>query len=94
MIETVPVKEGVLDQAKLKEAVDREAKLEGEYLASLTGSGQVLGMGTTAPTPIDAKEAERRAQADKDEHASAVRVFESLGMPKAAAELAAKGRAA
>jgi hypothetical protein len=85
---------GELDTAKFREAVVAEAKAEGEYLAQVTGSGRVFGMGAGAPIAIDAKEAERQAAADRASEADAVSIFESLGMPKDAAQLAAKGRAA
>ena len=94
VIESVPTKDGAIDTAKLKESVDAAAKAEGQYLAEITGAGRVIGMGQATPTPIDAKESERRAQQAKDEEANAISVFESLGMPKDAANLAAKGRAA
>jgi len=94
VIESVPTKDGALDTTKLKEAVDAEAKRMGEILAEATGSGRVIGMGSAPVVQIDAKEAERRAQIAKDEEASAISVFESLGMPKDAATFAAKGRAA
>lgn len=93
VLESVPTKDGALDTAKLKESVDAQAKAEGVYLAEITGSGRVFGMGAP-PVAIDAKESERAAQQAKDEEASAIAVFESLGMPKEAATFAAKGRAA
>ncbi len=89
-----PIKDGALDTAKLKEAVDAVAKAEGEYLASIMPSGNVIGMGQRPQQAIDPKESERRAQLAKDEEANSISVFESLGLPKNAAEFAAKGRAA
>jgi hypothetical protein len=89
-----PIKDGALDTAKLKEAVDAAAKAEGEYLASIMPSGNVIGMGQRPQQAIDPKESERRAQLAKDEEANSISVFESLGLPKNAAEFAAKGRAA
>ena len=89
-----PTKDGALDTAKLKEAVDREAKAEGEYLASIIPSGNVIGMGQRPQPVIDAAESARRQQAAKDEEAEAISIFESLDMPKEAAQFAAKGRAA
>jgi acyl CoA:acetate/3-ketoacid CoA transferase beta subunit len=44
--------------------------------------------------PIDPKEAEQRAARAAADDADAIRVFESIGMPKEAAIAAAKGRAA
>ena len=93
VLRVIPSKDGQLDTAKFKESVDAEAKRVGAMVAAASGSGQVRGMGS-APVQIDAKEAERRAQAEKDTEAQAINVFESLGMPKDAAAFAAKGRAA
>jgi hypothetical protein len=93
VLTNIPSKDGQLDTAKFKEAVDAEAKRIGAALAAATGSGRVTGMGA-APVQIDAKEAERRAQQAKDDEANAISVFESLGMPKDAATAAARGRAA
>jgi hypothetical protein len=84
---------GEIDLTKFRESVISEAKAEGEYLAQITGAGRVFGMGGAA-IPIDTKEAERQVASDKQSEAEAIAVFESLGMPKAAAEAAAKGRAA
>jgi hypothetical protein len=94
VIETLPTKDGALDTTKLKEAVDAAAKAEGEYLASIMPSGNVIGMGQRPQQALDPKESERRAQLAKDEEANSISVFESLGLPKNAAEFAAKGRAA
>jgi hypothetical protein len=74
--------------------VDAAAKAEGEYLASIMPSGNVIGMGQRPQQALDPKESERRAQLAKDEEANSISVFESLGLPKNAAEFAAKGRAA
>lgn len=82
-----------LDEKKLGEVVAAEAKSEGEYLASVTGSGRVLGMGATA-VAIDPKEAKREKKALKEAKREAVEVFESLGLTKEQAKLAAKGREA
>lgn len=92
--EMIPQKDGALDVARLTESVNAAAKAEGAYLAQIGGAGRVFGMGAAAPVEIDAKEAERRAAQDKAEGEQAVAVFESLGMPKAAATFAAQGRAA
>ncbi len=89
-----PTKDGALDNAKLKEAVDAAAKAEGEYLASIIPSGNVIGMGQRPVPQIDATEAARRTQLAKDEEENGIAIFESLGMPKEAATFAVKGRAA
>ncbi len=94
MAQGVPTKDGALDTAKLKEAVDAAAKAEGQYLASIIPSGNVIGMGQRPAPQLDATESARRQQLAKDEEANGIAIFESLGMPKEAATFAAKGRAA
>ena len=89
---TIPTKEGSLDSETFKVLVESEAKSMGAFVAQLTGGGRVFGMGA-AVVPIDAKEAERRKAEEKEEREGAISVFESLGLPKAAAEFAARGRA-
>ena len=95
----LPVKDGALDTAKFGEFVMAEAK----RVASAIGYDGVQGMGSGAPPifgeqPMSEKkrlkEAKRRAALQKMEHEDSVSIFESLGMPKDAAEFAAKGRAA
>ena len=77
---------GEIDAAKLKEAVEKEAKDQTEYLASLNEGGRVLHMGATAPVTEDLKEAEF----EKEMIAS----FMQSGLSEAQAKIAAKGRAA
>jgi hypothetical protein len=92
VVATVPrTADGVLDVAKLRESLVAEAKAEGEYIASLTGSGRVVGMGT-APV-MDPQESARREAQQKSEDETALRVFESLMGNKEAAAIAVKGRA-
>ena len=93
VLRDIPQKDGVLDTAKFTEAVNAEAKRIGEVMAAAGTGHRPVGMGG-APVQIDAKEAERRAVAEKASEENAVKVFESLGMPEAAAKFAAKGRAA
>ncbi len=86
----IPQKDGVLDETKLKESVDAEAKRVGAAIAAATGSGRVSGMGTPAPVvPIDANEAARREAHQKSLRESAVRNFVEMGMEAKAAELSA-----
>lgn len=89
---------GELDAAKFTALVTEEAKREGEYVATLTGSGQVRGMGASGDgrsaeetDPVKIAEAKARLKAEEE---GAIDIFESMGMPKDAATLAAKGRAA
>lgn len=82
-----------LDHKKLAEAVAEEAKAEGEYLASVTGSGRVIGMGS-APVTVKPKEAKRLKEAEKQAKKDARGIFEELMDNKEAAKIAAKGRVA
>lgn len=95
--ESLPVKEGELDTAKFGELVMAEAKRVAAFLAQVAPSS-VRGLGIAAPVEIDAKEAakaEKRARKLAEAEAEeSIGIFESLGMPKTAAEIAAKGRAA
>lgn len=90
---------GELDTAKFAELVNQEAKREGAYVAALTGSGEVTGMGggpsLVETDPVKTREAAERLKAEKaDDFAESVRVFESMGMDPISAKLAATGRAA
>ena len=86
---TLPVTDGKLDTVKLAEAVNAEAS---RFAAATGQASRVTGMGVAA---IDPKEAERRAEATKDEQAEDLRVWESLtDGNKDAAKFAAQGRAA
>ena len=95
--ESLPVKEGELDTAKFGELVMAEAKRVAAFLGQVAPSS-VRGLGIAAPVEIDAKEAakaEKRARKLAEAEAEeSISIFESLGMPKTAAEIAAKGRAA
>lgn len=41
-----PVKDGALDEAALQTQLDEAIKSETEYIAKLTGSGRIVGMGS------------------------------------------------
>ena len=82
-----------LDEKEFGKAIAKEASAEGEYLASITGSGRVIGMGIAQPE-VKPKEAKRLKEAEKERKREARDVFESLGMPKEAAKIAAAGRVA
>lgn len=64
----IPKKDGGLDVEAFTALVVKEAKAEGEYLASILGPGQVRGMGATFATePVDEakiQEAEDRRRKD------------------------------
>ena len=85
----LPMNDGALDTVKLAEAINAEAS---RFAAATGQASRVTGMGVAA---IDPKEAERRAEATKDEQAEDLRVWESLtDGNKDAAKFAAQGRAA
>jgi hypothetical protein len=93
-LRNLPMKDGVLDEAKLDETVKAEAAREGAYLASLMGTG-VRGMGL-APVRVELTEKEEKAQrkAAKRLQEASNSIFADLtGDPRAGA-LAAQGRAA
>jgi hypothetical protein len=88
----IPHTDGVLDAAKLKEAVELLAKREGEYVAGIMGSGQVRGLGVAPVVPIreaDPQAIARDAAELKALRESAIASYIDLGMPKEAAEKAA-----
>ena len=66
-----------LDLEAFGKVIATEAKAEAQYLAEITGSGRVLGMGA-APVQIDAKEAKRERKALKEARREDVDVLESL----------------
>jgi hypothetical protein len=91
-----PMKEGELDTTKFGELVMAEARSVAEALGETRG---VHGMGLGAPiTEIDEeklrKEAKRERKERERDQEESVHVFESLGMPKNAAAIAARGRVA
>ena len=82
-----------LDLEEFGKAIAAEAKAEGEYLASITGSGRIFGMGTGV-VELKPKEAKKLKEAAKEREKEARSIFESLGMPEEAAKIAARGRVA
>lgn len=90
-LRTIPKTDvGELDTVKFTEIVNREAKSEGEYVATLTNSGRVVGMGS-APVQQTPEEKQRVAEAAKTNLEDAIKVYEGLGMNRKAAEAAARG---
>ena len=83
-----------LDVKKLRESVVTEAKAEGQYIAQLTGGGRVLGMGIAPTVEVDRKEAKKAKKELKEARKSAVQTFMDIGMDKAAAKIAARGKVA
>jgi hypothetical protein len=95
---SVPTKDGEIDKPALKTAVEAAAKREGEYLTSVLGEGaRPRGMGAAATATEDpVKVAEAQAREEKSEKKrlkESRKIFESLGMSKDAAKVAAEGRA-
>jgi len=82
----IPQKDGQLDLVVFTEAVNAAAKAEGAYVAALTGSGRVVGMGAAPPPEVDAKEAERKQIDAKQLRESRIRTWMDLKMSKEAAE--------
>lgn len=95
-IRNLPLKDGVLDEAKLIETVKDEAKREGEYLASLIGSGRVtnMGGGFTAPAQLTEAQIESNRLAGERRIKESEYIFGDLLGDPTAAKFAAKGRAA
>lgn len=93
-VRTLPMKDGVLDEAKLTETVTEEAKREGAYLASIVGTG-VRGMGAPAQV-VAITEAQRteRAATEERQLKESTSIFADLMGNSKAAVYAAKGRAA
>lgn len=89
----IPMKEGKIDAVKLTEAINAQAKIEGQYVADLTGSGRVFGMGGSPVVSIDAKEAKAQRKEEKRAFKESRNVFEELMGNKEAAKFAVKGRA-
>ena len=93
----LPTKDGALDSTKFGELVTAEAK----RVAAGIGYDGVTGMGSGLPVFAEPKsekkllkEAKRARELAELQQVDALNVFESLGMPKEAAQFAAKGRAA
>jgi len=74
-----PVKEDKLDAEALKAKVSEAVNDEIKYLAQITGSGQIRGMGTGGETTVDNQKEMTEA-------------FQELGLNESTAKLAAAGR--
>jgi hypothetical protein len=82
------------DETKFSEAVAKEAAAEGRYLAEVTGSGRVLGMGSQPTVSIDPKERKKLKEAAKEQRRADVDVFAELMGDRDAAKRAVAGRVA
>ena len=68
-IRDLPLKDGALDEAKFGELVLAEAKKEAQYVAQLTGAGNIAGMGPSGPAetdPLKIAEARKRQREDDE----------------------------
>lgn len=81
-IRDLPMKDGALDEAKFGELVLAEAKKEAQYVAQLTGAGNIAGMGPSGPAetdPVKMAEARKRQQEeDKAFELEEAQTFASL----------------
>lgn len=78
-----PVKDDKLDTAAFGTLIEKTAKAEIEYLAQVTGTGQVRGMGSAGDAgSVNAQEAEQQLTS----------AFTRLGLSESAAKQAAAGR--
>ena len=93
--EALPIKDGIIDSAKFREAIETEAKRVGQAFGAATGSGNVYGMGQQTEV-IDPKilEARKAQEAEMDKVYTESWASLMPGVPKAGVLLAMKGRAA
>ncbi|MCH7946047.1 MAG: hypothetical protein IIC73_08565, partial [Armatimonadetes bacterium] len=78
---TPPTKDGALDRDAYEKAIEEAAKGEIEYLAKLTKSGSITGMGEAAGSG-DAEKADEELE----------EVFRGLGLSESGAKIAVAGR--
>lgn len=71
-------KDGALDKDAFKKTIDEAVKAEAEYLAKVTGSGKIKGLGGDETPALN--------------EASLVDSFKALGLSESTAKLAAQGR--
>lgn len=94
VLKDVPVKDGTVDLEAFRPMVVAEAKREGEYLARVTGSGQVRGLGISLAPALDPeklKEARKEAKrARKDLYVEEREVFGRLTGSEEAGKRAAR----
>ncbi|MBN1320158.1 MAG: hypothetical protein JXA87_04865, partial [Thermoleophilia bacterium] len=76
-----PVKDGALDKEAFKEAIDAAVKVELDYLAGVTESGTIRGMGAAA-----------QGSESRDDRKALKESFVRAGLSEQEAELAAAGR--
>ena len=89
----IPMKDGKIDSVKLTEAINAQAKIEGQYVAELTGSGRVTSLGGAPVHQMTEADQKAARKAEKRAFKESRNVFEELMGNKQAAEYAVKGRA-
>lgn len=88
LVNGTSLKEGAFDTAAMDTLIESSVKEEAAYVAALTSSGAVLGMGS-----IPLAEADPAADvAAKESAASLEKEFATLGLSEAGAKIAAGGR--
>ena len=93
MARTIPTKEGALDRESFATMIVSEAQRVGKIVSAEGGTG-VRGMGIAITPPQKPEEIAAREAADARTLADDIKIYESLGMTKRGAELAARGREA
>ena len=96
-LQSIPEKDGQFDAEAFGKVVVAEAKDMGAFLASITGSGRVIGMGS-APVFTESRELSKEdkqrlkeaRRAEKDQRREAVDVFESIMGDRNAAKVAVR----
>lgn len=84
-----PIKDGKVDEAALTAKIEESVKEEAAYIAKLTGSGHVRGMGDSTESLSESGGKERTAEEGQKLMESA---FTSMGWSEAEAKVAAAGR--
>lgn len=89
-LEKLPLTEaGDIAVKEFRDVVVREAKAEGEYLATVTNSGSVVGMGSGPVQTLSPKKQKKALKEAKRAVKESRNVFVELGMDPAAAKIAA-----
>lgn len=84
-----PVKDGKLDDAALTAKIEEAVKEETAYIAKLTGSGHVRGMGDSLESLSESGRTER---SDEEGEKLMESAFQSMGWDEKQAKIAAAGR--
>ena len=82
-IKSPPIADGKLDEAKLTERTGDLIRNELAYLAGVSGSGRITGMGGSAPKELT----------EADMTSELASIFGATGLSESGARIAAQGRA-